>query len=125
MIGGLVNAFLVDGGLIMPRLLELADGRKIWQPGWLGNVGVGGITALVLWGLYGPLANIPVMSVGGASPEPTTTVLRLSQIVGSVLSGIGGSRVLTSELEKQFLKSAKTDLLGAIEDLEEDRRERR
>lgn len=49
-----------------------------------GRVLVGGVAAVVFWGLYGPWANSPVL--GGGSTPPFT----VAQLVAPILMGIGG-----------------------------------
>ena len=51
MVGGLINAFLTDQGLALPAIDRLPNGRKIWLPGFAGNVAIGGVTAIILAGL--------------------------------------------------------------------------
>lgn len=103
--GGLVNA-LIAGELHLPRLDRRA---RVWRPGWIGNVIVGGAGALVFWGLYGPMAGALVIG-DGASPR---IVLHLAEILGSILSGIGGGRLLSSEVDRRLLRS-ENDALAEI-----------
>ncbi len=65
-VGGLLNAFFAAEGFILSRVDTLPDGRKIWRPGFVGNVVVGGVTALVLTALYSPLGSIKLGSAGAA-----------------------------------------------------------
>jgi hypothetical protein len=48
-IGGVVNALLSDNGFILPKKEE-RDNTKIIRPGFLVNIFIGGIAALVSWG---------------------------------------------------------------------------
>jgi hypothetical protein len=97
-LGGLINAFMSDSGFILPGRYD-EGGNKIWKPGALGNMLLGAAAAFISWGLYGPFASFILMP-----PAPQTQAnLTLSTLVGSFLVGIGGSRVITSEVEKNVL----------------------
>src|SRR2546429_682982 len=116
-LGGLVNAFLTDNGFIFART-EVLSGTMIFRPGFFGNAFIGGIAAVVSYGLYGAFATEPVLSntpplapatnaTGPSAAEvknPRTTSLVLSTFVGALLVGIGGARVLSSEVDKRLLK---------------------
>ena len=111
-VGGLINAILTDGGFVAPAVQTLADGRRIWRPGWLGTAAVGSAAALVLWGLYGPLAT--VMIVGEPLPGTARPALSVFGLIGAFLSGMGGGRVLTSEVDKHLLNVTKTELTRSV-----------
>ena len=49
-VGGVINALLTDNGFILPKK-EQQDNTKIIRPGFLVNIFIGGIAALVSWGL--------------------------------------------------------------------------
>jgi hypothetical protein len=103
-LGGVVNAMLTDNGFILPRK-EQQDNSKIIRPGFLVNIFIGGIAALVSWGLYGPFAEVFII---GGTNDPTvgTTGLSLSSAVGGLLVGVGGARWLTNEVDKKLLRAA-------------------
>lgn len=111
-VGGLINAILTDGGFVAPQTQTLGDGRRIWRPGWLGTAVVGSAAALVLWGLYGPLAT--VMIVGDPVPGSTPPTLSVFGLIGAFLTGMGGGRVLTSEVDKHLLNVTKTELTKSV-----------
>jgi hypothetical protein len=102
-VGGAVNALLTDNGFRLPRWEEVG-GSRIWRPGWITNVIIGVAAAVVSWGLYGPYANNVLVGGRGAA-GPHDLVLTLSSLVGAFLVGIGGSRYLTSQVEKNLLKA--------------------
>jgi len=103
-IGGIVNALLTDNGFILPKQ-EQQDNTKIIRPGFLVNIFVGGIAALVSWGLYGPFA--AVFIIGGTNDlNVGTTGLSLSSVIGGLLVGVGGARWLTNEVDKKLLRAA-------------------
>lgn len=108
-VGGALNAFISDNGFIVPQRLKVDD-AEILRPGFLGNMLVGGVAAVVSWGLYGPLSAALVVgsstsSTGGAAADPG---LSLGSLVGAVLVGVGGAKWLTNEVDKRLLKSAAT-----------------
>lgn len=111
-IGGLSNCLLA-GEFVMP---EYDKDAKVWKPGWLGNVVVGGVAAIVVWGIYGPLASFDLTN----TLDPHIT---LSQLLSSLVVGIGGARILSLEAQKMLLKSeneaergAKLNLVRTLED---------
>src|SRR5688572_28289119 len=85
-IGGLVTS-LIAREFQLPKTDKKAN---VYSPGWIGNVAVGGIAAIVFWGLYGPFSNAPV--IGGQSAQSVS--LKLGELFGSLMTGIGGGRLL-------------------------------
>src|SRR2546422_9029063 len=79
--GGLVNALLA-GDLHLPHREE-----NIYRPGWIGNVVVGAVAALVFWGLYGPMAKVAII---GTAASNVPVAFTIAEIAGSVVTGIGG-----------------------------------
>src|SRR5439155_7982416 len=108
--GGLVNAFLAREGFVIWRTEHLPNGETVWRPGFLGNVAVGAITALVLAGLYSPLALVPI----GA--EVGSYQLTVGGLMGALLSGIGGARLLTNEVNRRFEGITREQLTKALEE---------
>ncbi len=119
-IGGAVNALMTQNGFIFPRT-EPADGTptasKIWRPGFLGNVIIGAMAALVSWGLYGPLAKEALFAdktpaqaqapnTGSNSASDPVALYTLATLVGALLVGTGGAKWLTDAVDKQMLKAA-------------------
>ena len=94
LIGGLVNAYLQDGGFKLPGILRLANGQRLILPGFLGNMLVGMMTAVIMWGLYGA-PNLPA----GVHWQWA------SHTAASALAGIGGSKILTNEIEKKLIST--------------------
>jgi hypothetical protein len=69
------------------------------------NIFIGGIAAVVSWGLYGPFAETFI--IGGAiDPDAGSIGLSLSSVIGGLLVGIGGARWLTNEVDKKLLRAA-------------------
>jgi hypothetical protein len=57
------------------------------------DVLLGGVAAIVIWCMYGPLAQLNIMSL-----HNVTFCVSLSQLVSSVLVGMGGANILESQL---------------------------
>lgn len=112
-IGGLINAFLASEGFVLWRLESLSDGRRIWRPGFIGNVLVGVVTAVVLAGLYSPLGSI---ALGGAQQVGGVT-LTIRELAGAIISGIGGARLLTNEVDKRYEESARRNLSATVQNM--------
>jgi len=106
-LGGLVNALLA-GDLHLPYREE-----NIYSPGWIGNVVVGAVAALVFWGLYGPMAKVAVI---GTTASNVPVAFTIAELAGSVVTGIGGGRILSSEVEKKALAKMKNSLLNTLEE---------
>jgi hypothetical protein len=90
-------------------------GARIWRPGWIANVVIGLSAAVVSWGLYGPYAN-DVLVGNQSSTTPQNFVLTLSSVVGAFLVGIGGSRYLTSQVDKNLLRATAATAAGTDAD---------
>lgn len=110
--GGLVNAFLAHEGFLLPRMDSLPDGGRIWRPGFLGNMLVGTVTAVVLAGLYSPLGSVEI----GARDDVVAYRLTIAGLVGALLSGIGGARLLTNEVNRRFEQATTEQLTNALQE---------
>jgi hypothetical protein len=97
-LGGVVNTLMSDSGFILPQRHDEADNR-VWKLGGLGNMILGAAAAFISWGLYGPFTEFILIPLD----KQTDANLTLSALVGAFLVGIGGSRVITSEVEKKVL----------------------
>ncbi len=103
-IGGVINALMSDNGFVLPKSADTGEGRIV-RPGFLGNILIGGVAALISWGLYGPFAAYPLIG-GAAASGAEPVMLSLSGFVGAVLVGVGGARWLTNEVDKSLLRAA-------------------
>ncbi len=112
-IGGVLNALLTNEGLILWQMEKLSTGERIWKPGFVGNVVIGIVTAVVLAGLYSPLGSV---ALGGAGPSGTAT-LTIGALAGALLSGVGGARLLTSEVQKRYEEVTRSNLMDAAREL--------
>ena len=98
----MLNSVQADSGFILPGKEKIGD-KRIWKPGALGNMLLGFFAALISWGLYGPLSQatiIPLKQAAGITPT-----LTVATFVGAVLVGAGGSKIITSEIEKKVLSA--------------------
>ncbi len=108
-IGGVVNS-LVAGELQLPRIDRDAN---VYRPGWIGSTVVGGIAALAFWGFYGPFSEAVVIGAGVANAPSLT----LGELFGSLITGIGGGRVLMNEVDKRALRNQNQALSDTRDDL--------
>jgi hypothetical protein len=114
--GGAINALMSDNGFIKPKSADTNDGR-IWRPGFLGNILIGGIAAVISWGLYGPFAAYPLIG-GSAAASSEPVMLSLSAFVGALLVGVGGARWLTNEVDKTLLRAAASQAAAGPADID-------
>jgi hypothetical protein len=110
--GGFINAFLNDQGLTLPTIDRLPNGRKIWRPGFGGNVLIGGVTAIILAGLYSPLGTVEI----GTSHLPPVH-LTIGSLAAALLSGIGGARLLTQEVDRRYSELTRDNLASSVQSL--------
>ncbi len=108
-VGGTVNALMSDNGFTWPRWTG-----GIAQPGWLGNAFIGGVAAVVSWGLYGPFADASLFSRAG--PPLPTARFTLAALVGAILVGISGARWLSNEADKKILRRVGIEAAKRIPD---------
>ncbi len=116
-LGGLTNC-LVAGELTLPRF-ELAG--RVWRPGWIGNVVVGAVAALVASGIFGVASSIDVSTFfaptsGGDAPLKLPPV-PLGQVILSVLVGFSGGRYLTVLADKHLETVTRENLTAALQHL--------
>ncbi len=113
-LGGLVNALLSDNGFILPKKVT---GTGIYQPGGVSNVLLGGVAAVLSWGLYGPLASYLIggttEALATGAPPPDRLGITLTGLAGAVVVGIGGARWLTNEVDKRLQRSTNVELAQA------------
>ena len=101
-VGGLANALFDQGGLALPETV-VVQGSRVLMPGFIGNMVVGAIAAVLSWSLYGPFAERSILSrsdVQAAAPRPVA--LSLAALAGAVLVGFSGGRWITAEAEKRL-----------------------
>lgn len=113
-VGGIVNALMTDNGFLMPRQESVRD-TTIYRPGFLGNLIIGGVGALVSWGLYGPLSAYQLFSTSAGLDATNwgTGGVSLASLVGAILIGVSGARWLTNEVDKTLLRAAAAEAANA------------
>jgi hypothetical protein len=117
-VGGVANALISDNGFVLPKR-ETAAGANVLRPGFIGNIILGAIAAVVFWGLYGPFAEVNVVgddpreapNVAGATREQEDDKVgeTLAGLIGALVIGAGGARVITSEVDKKLLRATATE----------------
>jgi hypothetical protein len=107
-IGGIVNS-AISGEFRLPQFDRVA---KVWRPGWIGNVLVGAVASVVVWGIYGPLASYDLLT-----GEMTGAHLTIAQLLTSLVIGLSGGKILTLMAEKQAATISKDQLAAAVKAL--------
>lgn len=105
LIGGLVNS-LIAGELQLPHRDLQAN---VYRPGWVGSCLVGGIAAVTFWGLYGPLADFALI---GSGTNSATVALKVGELFGSLVTGIGGGKLLLGAVERKGLENQRAALVA-------------
>ncbi len=105
-IGGIVNC-AISGEFSYPRFDAAA---KVWRPGWIGNVLVGAVAAVVVWGIYGPIASFDL--VQGRMGDVHLTI---AQLLTSLVIGLSGGKILTLMAEKKAESVSKGQLAAALD----------
>jgi hypothetical protein len=107
-VGGITNC-LLSGEFALPH----SDAaHKVWKPGWIANIVVGAVAAVVVWGVYGPVATYDLTQAGKPDIH-----LPVAQLVSSILVGISGAKILTTMAQKEAERAAKIDLAKVLEDI--------
>jgi hypothetical protein len=107
-VGGFANCLVADEFVPPQRDPK----TRIWRPGWIGNVLVGGIAAILIWGLYGPCASIDIFW-----GDFKNISLTMGQLVSSLGVGFSGGRILTDFAGKQADRVLKENLVKALQNL--------
>lgn len=102
--GGLINSFLTDKGLVMPRIATIGS-VCILYPGFLGNIFSGACAGGLSWLLYGPWSQL---AIGAISPPMT-----LATVGGAVVVGMTGSGWLTNAIGKSLFRAVASCAAGA------------
>jgi hypothetical protein len=124
-VGGLGAALVSeDKGFRLPaKFVDPANpSSKVWRPGWIGLIFIGALAAVVSWGLYGDLAQQDFFGGGGPNvgddpaeeeDEGGNHGITLSALVGAVLVGMGGSKFLSTQVDKKLLENTATAAAAA------------
>ena len=103
LVGGLANALLSGNTFLLPKK-DAGPPKDVLMPGLLATMFVGGIAAVVSWGLYG--ANAGDSIDGNAS-------IKVAALAGALVIGFGGARWLTNEVDKSLLSKSTAIAAGA------------
>jgi hypothetical protein len=110
-VGGIINALLTDNKFFIPKVRN-----GIICPGIISNVFIGATSAFSSWSFYGSGASVELAK---ASATPNQNIsLTFAALAGAFLVGVAGSKWLTNETDKRFLKesikeAAKKDITPA------------
>ena len=105
-VGGFVNS-LMAGEFQLPRRDRQAN---VYKPGWMGSCLVGGVAAVTFWGLYGSLPGYLLIGIRDGAMAPPT--LNVGELFGSLVTGIGGGKLLLGEVDRRVLKSERDALVA-------------
>lgn len=86
---------------VLDWFIYLNPDCKTCFAGLVSSVLLGGLAALVYWGLYGPLAGFPILGSPKSSNYPMPPILTLGQLAASVIMGIGGPGFLAVEASRR------------------------
>lgn len=109
-LGGLMNS-IKNNELSLPHINRKT---KIWHLGWVGSICVGAVTALVVWGLYGPLSSLDVFKW-----KVENLSLTVAQLFSSFIVGYSGGNFLSTLAQKHAAQITSTALNESLENLTE------
>src|SRR5438876_6757642 len=75
---------------------------------------VGAVASVVVWGIYGPLASVDLLT-----GEMAGVRLTVAQLLTSLVIGLSGGKILTLMAEKQAATISKDQLAAAVKALTE------
>ena len=87
---------------------------NVFRPGWIGSCLIGGIAAVTFWGLYGPFADAVLIGPGSGQAAPA---LRVGELFASLVTGIGGGKLLLGEVDRRALQNQRDTLMLAKTEL--------
>lgn len=102
-IGGLLRGYSVEGGVVLPRVVQDERGRRIWEPGAAGGVVVGFIAGAVLW-----LLNTPPLGLDDPSIRP-------GFLLTALIIGFSGGAAFLGRLENLALRVGLSNASRALE----------
>jgi hypothetical protein len=100
--GGALNTLVSGSGFTLPRFLHV-DGATVVLPGFVGNLGIGAVAALLSFCLYGPLAGAAILRTRPVDEQDSGSAfigLTLGALAGAILVGYSGGRWVTAEAER-------------------------
>ena len=106
-VGGVINGIISDSGVPLPGPVLVKDGMTVWRPGILLNILLGAVAAFLFWSIYGSGNDVDLMN------PPSTFSMPLLTVGFSILTGIGGARWITNEVDKYILKKSTAMAMNA------------
>ncbi len=67
----------------------------------LGNVLLGGVSALLFWALYGPFSGFPVVGAAPTAAAGVQPALKVGELAASFVIGTGGAGFLRAEARRR------------------------
>lgn len=101
LIGGIFDSILT-GGFAIPRIVPGTGGRRVMDPGFLGNILVGGGAGFASWAL-------------NTEAKFADMTIDVGPIAASFLAGVGGGEVLSGFVRRQFLEGTSEQTATALQ----------
>lgn len=114
-VGGVVAALLSeDKGFALPTRVRTSDGARagVIRPGFIGLILIGAVAATVSWALYGPAADVALLTTAPSGASLGSANLTLAAIGGAVLIGVGGSKWISGQVDKTLLRQTASVAAG-------------
>lgn len=113
-LGGVIAALMSeDKGFLLPTKVQDATGTII-RPGFLGLMIIGAAAAALSFALYGPLSNTTAFGSDHSGLPRQDYGITLAALGGAVLVGIGGSKWISSQVDKALLSQAAGTAAGKV-----------
>jgi hypothetical protein len=100
--GGICDSLLTNRGFVMPGMRTGSDDQNVYDPGFVGNVLLGGGAGFVAWAL-------------SAQPAFSDKSIDVGPIAAAFLAGVGGSEVLASHVKQKYLQGANAQTETALD----------
>lgn len=100
LLGGIINPIRA-GGFVKPERRTNAEGRTVYDPGFVGTIVVSVAAAFVAW----------LLSIDASFADKSVDA---KPIATALLAGIGGSQVLSSYIDRELLEGVKNETAAAL-----------
>ena len=108
LLGGAVGALIAEGTHppkrkrihLNPFIFRNGECGKIFTT-MLGNILFGGLSALLFWGIYGPLKAVPLIGSTYVVSDFHPLILSIGDVVALFLVGTGGPTFLLAEARRR------------------------
>ena len=101
LVGGLVNALLVDNTFGKEK-----TGSVGWALAIVTNMVFGAVAAFLSWAASGPLSSYPIFGPPPAGAPAPVSTFTYSALAAAIVVGIGGPRWISNEVDKKLLTTA-------------------